>query len=178
VANPNPEVAALLAWSRDFEAGMVNDPALVDGTLAPGELVAVRAAPITAVTLEVRPERPVITGVGATGVMVATDRQVLLFVADAEPLAWSWADDVGAVTPLRNFLGAMWTPSDARCRAGARLEGLVVPEFARGDKPLPIADEAVRTVWVKVQVAWRATQPGGVDAWRVEFRRRYGGEAR
>jgi hypothetical protein len=172
---PNPEVAALLAWSEEFEAGMVNDPALVDGRLAPGERVAARSAPITSVTLEVKREGAEVTGVGSTGSMLATDRRVLLEVPGGDTLSWSWADDVDRVTPLRNFLGAMWTPSDARYQAGVRLEGLVLPEFARGADPMPPAGAALRSLWVKVQAAWRASQPGGLDAWRAEFRRRYEG---
>jgi hypothetical protein len=173
----NPEVAALLAWSEAFEAGAIHETALPDGTLALGERLAVRAAPVTAVTLHVEREGPVVTGVGATGVMVATDQRVVLLAAGGEtqPLQhWSWASDVAGVTPLRNFLGAMWTPSPARYQEGVRLEGLVVPEFADGDQLLPPADASLRSVWVKVQVAWRASQPGGVEAWRREFRGRYG----
>jgi hypothetical protein len=168
-------VAALLAWSKDFEAGRVSDPAATDGTLNRGERVAVRAAPIAAVTLDVQREGAVVTGVGATGAMLATNRRVMLLVPDGQTLAWSWADDIGQVTPLRNFLGAMWSPSESRYDAGVRLEGLVLPEFARGDGPLPAADAALRSLWVKVQVAWRATQPGGVSAWRTEYRHRYPG---
>jgi hypothetical protein len=168
-------VAALLAWSKDFEAGMVTDPAAADGTLNRGETVAVRATPITAVTLDVQREGAVVTGVGETGAMLATNRRVLLLVPDGQTLAWSWADDIGQVTPLRNFLGAMWSPSESRYDAGVRLEGMVLPEFARGDGPLPAADAALRSLWVKVQVAWRSSQPGGVGAWRTEYRRRYPG---
>lgn len=154
---------------------MVNDPALVDGSLTPGELVAVRAAPITSVTLDVQREGAVVTGVGSTGSMVATNRQVALLVAGGEAVTWSWVDDVGQVTPLRNYLGVMWSPSESRYEVGVRLEGLVIPEFARGDQPLPDADAALRSLWIKVLVAWRATQPGGVGAWRTEFRRRHPG---
>jgi hypothetical protein len=168
-------VAALLAWSKEFEAGLVNDPAATDGTLNRGERLAVRAAPITAVTLDVQREGAVVTGVGATGAMLATNRRVILLVPEGETLAWSWADDVGQVTPLRNFLGAMWSPSESRFDSGVRLEGMVLPEFARGECPLPAVDTAVRNLWVKVQVAWRASQPGGVGAWRTEYRQRYPG---
>jgi hypothetical protein len=164
-----------MAWSKDFEAGMVNDPALLDGTLTPGELVAVRAAPVTAVTLDVQRDGAVVTGVGATGAMVATNRQVVLLVAGSAAVTWSWVDDVGQVTPLRSHLGVMWSPSEPRYDAGVRLEGLVIPEFARGAQPLPGADAALRSLWVKVLVAWRASQPGGVGAWRSEFRRRHPG---
>jgi hypothetical protein len=169
----NSEVAALLAWSEDFEAGMFNDPALIEGTLTPGELVAVRAALMTAATLDVQRDGAVVTGVGVTGAMLATNQRVLLQPPGGERVAWSWTDDVGQVTPLRNFLGAMWSPSETRYRTGVRLEGLVLPEFARGETPLPVADAGLRSVWIKVQVAWRASQPGGVRAWRTEFRRRY-----
>ena len=62
-----------------------------------------------------------------------------------------------------------------RYQAGVRLEGLVLPDFARGADPMPPAGAALRSLWVKVQVAWRASQPGGLDAWRAEFRRRYEG---
>jgi hypothetical protein len=172
---PNSEVAALLAWSTDFEAGMINDPGLVDGTLAPGERVAARAELVTAVTLKVELAAPVVTGVGDTGAMLATDRRVFLMLAGGQTFAWTWASDVGEVTPLRNFLGVMWSPSPARYAAGARLEGLVTPEFARGENPLPRSDPALRSLWIKVQGAWRASQPGGVEAWRDEFRRRYQG---
>jgi hypothetical protein len=168
-------VAALLAWSKDFEAGRVGDPAATDGILNRGERVAVRAAPIAAVTLDVQREGAVVTGVGATGAMVATNRRVMLLIPDGQTLAWSWVDDIGQVTPLRNFLGAMWSPSERRYDAGVRLEGLVLPEFALGDGPLPAADAALRSLWVKVQVAWRASQPGGVSAWRTEYRQRYPG---
>jgi hypothetical protein len=168
-------VAALLAWSKDFEAGTVSDPAATDGTLNRGERVAVRAAPIAAVTLDVQREGAVVTGVGATGAMLATNRRVMLLTPNGQTLAWSWVDDIGQVTPLRNFLGAMWSPSESRYDAGVRLEGLVLPEFARGDGPLPAADAALRSLWVKVQVAWRASQPGGVGAWRTEYRQRYPG---
>jgi hypothetical protein len=168
-------VTALLAWSKDFEAGLVEDPAVTDGTLRRGERLAVRAAPITAVTLDVQREGAVVTGVGATGAMLATSRRVMLLVPGGQTLAWSWANDIGQVTPLRNYLGAMWSPSERRYDAGVRLEGMVLPEFARGDEPIPAADAALRSLWVKVQVAWRATQPGGVGAWRTEFRRRHPG---
>jgi hypothetical protein len=170
----NPEVSALLAWSEEFEAGMVNDPALLDGTLDRGERVAVRGAPITTVRLEVKREGPAVTGAGSTGSMLATDRRVLL-AAGGDIMSWWWARDVGEVTPLRNYLGVMWSPSEARFEAGAGLEGLVLPEFARGDDPLPPADAGLRSLWVKVQVAWRASQPGGVADWRAEFSQRHRG---
>jgi len=173
VTAPNPEVAALLSWSAEFEAGMINDPALVDGTLAPDERVAVRAAPVTAVTLRGEQAGPVVTGVGDTGTMLATDRRVLLMVDGGQNVGWSWAGDVGEVTPLRNFLGVMWSPSPARYATGARLEGLALPKFARGEQPLPPPDAALRALWTKVEVAWRASQPGGVVAWQDQFRRRY-----
>ena len=67
-----------------------------------------------------------------------------------------------------------WSPSEARWAAGAtRLEGLVVPALVRGKRLDPSEVRVIFPEFMKVQAAWRASQPGGLGPWVAEFRQRY-----
>jgi len=151
----------------------VNGPSLLDGSLEPGERPAVRLGPACAVDLRIDPDGPVVTSAGATGTVLATDRRVVL-ICEGGTESWSWSDDVGEVTALRDGLGVAWTPSAARREAGvAHLEGLVVPALATGARPSPAETRTMFVDWMKVMVAWRAYQDGGLARWRAGFRQRY-----
>lgn len=170
---PNPVVGEMVAWVADFEAGRVAAEGVPTGVLQPGERLAIVLTPVTAAVLALGPV-PTVSQAGATGTLVATDRRVLLLPAqgDAEPRSWSWASDVGEVTPLRDGLGVCWTPSAARHAAGVRhIEGLVVPELTAGGRPAAHPGRFV--AFGKVQAAWRASQPGGADLWLSELRQRF-----
>jgi hypothetical protein len=170
---PDSPAAALLSWAADFEGGTVNDPALLDGSLAPGERPAVRLGPACAVDLRIDPDGPVVTSAGATGTVLATDRRVTLIWAGGRE-SWSWSEDVEEVIALRDGLGVAWTPSAARWAGGVdHLEGLVVPALASGDRPAPAETRPLFVDWMKVAVAWRAHRDGGLAPWRAEFRQRY-----
>ena len=166
-------VASLLAWADEFEAGVINDPALLDGSLDPGEHVAVRLGPVVEATLAIAPV-PTVASAGATGTLLATDRRVQLLMDGAVGRQWIWAIDVGQVVVLRDGLGVQWNPSDARWAAGAtRLEGLVVPALVRGKRLDPSEVRVMFPEFMKVQAASRAHQPGGLRQWVAEFRQRY-----
>jgi hypothetical protein len=168
-----PVVASLLSWADEFAAGLINDPALLDGSLDLGEHVAVRLGPVVEVTLAVAPVPTVATS-GATGTLLATDRRIQLLVDGALGRQWIWSSDVGGVVALRDGLGVQWTPSESRRAAGAtRLEGLVVPALVEGKGLAPGAVRVLFPEFMKVQAAWRAHQPGGLADWAAEFRQRY-----
>lgn len=166
-------VAALLSWAEEFDAGVVNDPALVDGTLDPAEKVAVRVGPVVYAILAIAPE-PTVRSSDATGILLATDRRLRLLVDRAVSKQWTWSEDIDMLTPLRDGLGVMWSPSEAWTAAGGpHPEGLVVPELVKGKRLKPEQMRAVFPEFMKVQAAWRASQPGGLAAWVAEFRQRY-----
>lgn len=170
----NPLAAAMLSWSADFQAGRVADAHVPPATLASGEHLAVRIAPVCEVGLTIEVDGPVVNEVCGTGVLIATDRRVLCGHDDGSNTEWYWARDVDSVTALRDGLGACWSPSAERYASGVHhLEGLVIPALAAGRSLPPTETRPGFVDWVKVQVAWRASQPGGVDLWRNEFRRRY-----
>ena len=169
----NPVVASLLAWVDEFAAGLVNDPALVDGSLEPGEHVAVRLGPVVEATLAIAPV-PTVASSGATGILLATDRRIQLLGDGMVNRQWVWATDVGMVVALRDGLGVQWNPSETRWAAGAtRLEGLVVPALVEGRRLEPGEGRVLFPEFMKVQAAWRAHQPGGLAEWAAEFRQRY-----
>jgi hypothetical protein len=169
----SPIVAGLLAWADEFAAGTVNDPALLDGSLDPGEHVAVRLGPVVEATLAMAPV-PTVASSGATGTLLATDRRIRLLIDTAGPRQWSWATDVDALVAIRDGLGVQWSPSEARVAAGAtRLEGLVVPALVRGKRLTPDEVRVTYPEFMKVQAAWRASRPGGLAAWVAELRQRY-----
>jgi hypothetical protein len=169
----SPVVTALLSWADEFAAGLINDPALLDGSLDPGERIAVRVGPVVEATLAIAPV-PTVASSGATGMLLATDRRVRLSVDDMPGRQWMWGTDVGAVVALRDGLGVQWSPSEARWAAGAtQLEGLVVPALVRGQHAKPGDVRALYPEFMKVQAAWRASQAGGLAAWVAEFRQRY-----
>jgi hypothetical protein len=165
-------VQGMLDWAALFEAGLLSDPARVDGTLAPGEQFAVRVGPIVAAQLAITPQVEVLEA-GPVGTLIATDRRAFVLVAGEVARQWEWRTDVARVTALVGGIGAVWSPTPERHAAGVRLEGVVLPGYVAGER-LP-ADDA--RLWMpefmKVTVAWRAGEPGGVDAWRHEFRRRH-----
>ncbi|MGD0834901.1 MAG: hypothetical protein ABSA40_10885 [Candidatus Dormibacteria bacterium] len=160
----------LLIWSYAFEAGELRDPALSDGTLEPGERFAVRIAPVKQVTFSATPNLEVAT-TGATGSLVASDRRVVLLDGATVLGGWVWEADVSGVTSIHNGRGVLWSPSARRHAEGARrLEGLVVPAYT-SHLDRVTRDEVLAGMlqFMKVQVAWRAGQPGGIAAWREEF---------
>ncbi len=170
---PESPARELLSWAEEFEAGAVNDPSLLDGSLESGERPAVRLGPACAVHLRIEATGPVVTEAGATGTVLATDRRVCL-VGGAITETWEWGRDVDEVIALRDGLGVAWTPSAARLDAGARqLEGLVIPALAAGNRPNPADTRPLFVDWMKVVVAWRANRDGGLARWRAEFRDRY-----
>lgn len=168
----NNLVQGMLDWAALFEAGLLPDPALVTGVLAPGERFAVRVGPVVAASLAITPAVEVLEA-GPTGELVATDRRAFLVAGTEVVRQWDWRTDVDRVTALVGGIGAMWSPTPERYAAGVRLEGVVRSGYAAGEQLS--ADDA--RLWMpefmKVTVAWRAGEPGGVDAWRDEFRRRY-----
>jgi hypothetical protein len=169
----SPVVASLLSWADEFAAGQINDPALVDGSLDPGEHVAVRLGPVVEATLAVAPV-PTVASAGATGILLATDRRIQLLVDGAVGRQWVWATDVGMVVALRDGLGVQWSPSESRRAAGVtRLEGLVVPALVHGRGLEPSEGRVMFPEFMKVQAAWRAHEPGGLAEWAAEFRQRY-----
>jgi hypothetical protein len=169
----NPVVAGVLSWAEEFAAGRINDPALLDGSLDPGEHVAVRIGPVVAATLALAPV-PTVASAGATGTLLATDRRVQLLVGGTVDQQWTWSEDVDTLIPIRDGLGVQWSTSPSRLAAGAtHLEGLVVPALVRGERQSPEQVRALFPEFMKVQAAWRASQPGGVAAWATEFRQRY-----
>jgi hypothetical protein len=169
----SPVVASLLSWADEFAAGLISDPALLDGSLEPGEHVAVRLGPVVEATLAVAPV-PTVASSGETGTLLATDRRVRLLVDGAVGRQWVWATDVGMVVALRDGLGVQWNPSESRREEGAtRLEGLVVPALVQGKGLEPSEVRVLFPEFMKVQAAWRAHQPGGLADWAAEFRQRY-----
>jgi hypothetical protein len=167
--------AALFSWSDEFEAGLINDPALVDGTLEPGERVALRLGPVVHVTLAMSPT-PEIASIGRGGTLLATDRRALVLADDGgSPEEWWWATDVLGVTPLPGGIGVSMAPSQSRHDAGhTRMEALVVPQFVEGVPLDPATAKSLMFEFLKVRVASVARQPGAVAAWRTDFRRQYG----
>jgi hypothetical protein len=169
---PEPNnLQRLLEWSYAFEAGDLQDPSLTDGTLQPGEHFAVRIGPVKQVTFA-----PGATAEeesqGATGTLVASDRRILLLDGTAVIGQWVWQTDVERVTRIANSQGLLWPPSPSKYAAGFhRAEGLVLPGYdPRGDRATLDKVLAREFEFSKVQVALSASQPGGVTAWRDEFR--------
>jgi hypothetical protein len=174
---PSPVVADMLEWADRFERGDLSDPAMVDGTLEPGERFAIRIGPLVEAELEVTPEGPRVLRRGITGSLVATDRRVILEPAEGGVGArqWRWDADVDGVTMLRAGLGVMWAPSEARHEAGERhLTGAVLDAFAKGEVTAAEGPTELLPMFMRVQVAWRASRPGGLDEWRREFVARFG----
>jgi hypothetical protein len=170
---PESPATELLSWADDFEAGAVNDPSLLDGSLDPGEYPAVRLGPACAVALRIEATGPVVTSVGQTGTVLATNVRVHI-IGDGNRSTWMWSDDVGEVIALRDGLGVAWTPSRARLETGVNhLEGLVIPDLAAGKRPAPAETRSMFVDWMKLMVAWRASRDGGLARWRAEFRDRY-----
>ncbi len=169
-SQPQSAPQLLLRWSYAFEAGELRDPSQSDGTLEPDERFAVRIAPVKQVTFSATPNLEVAT-TGATGSLVATDRRVTLLDGIAVAGQWLWGADVSGVTSIYNGRGVLWSPSAQRHAEGARqLEGLVVPAYTSHLDRVS-RDEVLAGMlqFMKVQVAWRAGQPGGITAWREEF---------
>lgn len=170
-AGVNP-AQALLAWSARFDAGELTDPALTDGALAPGERFAVRIGPVVAADLAVTPQVEV-SSPGPEGTLVATDRRALVVAGDGSRREWAWDRDVDGVTALAGGFGCMFMPSAARFEAGVKLQGVVLPGYVRGKRPGPADAAAHLMEFKRVEVAWRASRPGGVAAWAEEFQERY-----
>ncbi len=163
-----------LEWSDGFEAGRLRDPSLTDGTLERGERFAVRIGPVRQVTFAATPTCDV-ASTGATGTLVATDRRVLLLDGTAIVGQWVWKADVKRVSQLISGCGVLWSPSAERDPEGLLpLEGLVVPSYTSFRDRVPGAEVRVgELLFMKVQIAWRASQPGGLSAWREDFRAKY-----
>ena len=153
---------------------MVNDPALVDGTLDPAERVAVRMGPLISVGLRPAGTVAAVAAVGATGTLLATDRRMLLLLDDGAVAAeWAWRD-VAEVRFIPSGAGVTLLPTRERFEQGVRVEGVVEPWFARGEPPPPEPKVAtVLGLW-KVEGAWRSGQPGGLAAWREELTAHFG----
>lgn len=168
----------MLEWADRFSKGELSDPSAVDGTLQAGERFAIRIGPLVEADLEVTETGPKVIRAGITGSLIATDRRAILVPADGAtaPREWWWVSDVGGVTMLRAGLGVMWMPSEQRHAEGVRhLTGAVLPAFARGQIEAAEGPASLLPMFMRVQVAWRASQPGGLDAWRREFVARYVG---
>jgi hypothetical protein len=163
-----------LEWSDGFEAGRLRDPSLTDGTLERGERFAVRIGPVRQVTFAATPTCDV-ASTGATGTLVATDRRALLLDGTAIIGQWVWRADVRRVSQLISGRGVLWSPSAERDPEGLLpLEGLVVPAYRSFRDRVPVAEaRAGELLFMKVQIAWRASQAGGLSAWREDFRARY-----
>jgi hypothetical protein len=165
----SPLAGEIFPWIDEFAAGMINDPALVDGTLAPGERVAVRTGPLAAVDLRPSGRDSVVSGVGITGSLLATDQRALILADGGLTREWRWDRDVAGVRFLSHRSGAVFLPTPERYEAGIRLEGIVEPWFARGERPPPSPTREVALAWWKLEGAWRSAQPGGLTAWRTEL---------
>ncbi len=170
----SPLVAELFEWAAQFEAGSLSDPALIDGTLEPGERFAVRVGPVTAVEFVVDAPRPDVAAAGPTGSLVATDRRALLQTDGGVALQWGWGTDIEAVTALSGGVGLMWLVKDEDRASGMALRGVVIPAYARGELSHSDGAPPMQAVFKRVEVAWRASQPGGLAAWREQFAARYG----
>jgi hypothetical protein len=163
-----------LEWSEVFEAGRLRDPSLTDGTLEPGERFAVRIGPVKQVTFAATITCDV-ASTGATGTLVATDRRVLLLDGTAIIGQWVWKTGVKRVSQLISGRGVLWSASAERDAAGVLpLEGLVDPAYTSFRDRVSRAEMRVGELeFMKVQIAWRASQPGGLTAWREDFRAKY-----
>jgi hypothetical protein len=179
-SQPAGVVAEVLAWLDDFEAGMINDPGLVDGTLEPTEKVAVRTGPYTAVGMRPDSEFPTVTAIGPTGTLLGTDRRVLVLGAGpgerggADVLAeWSWSDDVANMRFIREGIGLAWMPRRDDVDPKAPVLGLVEPWYAKRERPdSPPGRLHLVGLW-KLEGAWRANQPGGTARWRQDLSEQY-----
>lgn len=170
----SPLVSEMFEWADQFEAGSLVDPALIDGTLEPGERFAVRVGPVTAVEFLVDSPRPDVAGAGPTGSLVASDRRAVLQVPEGKDLEWRWDGDIEAVTALAGGVGVMWMARDGDRPSGMVLGGVVLAAYARGGLSFSEGAPPMLVVFKRVEVAWRASQPGGLAAWREEFATRYG----
>lgn len=163
----SPFVSAMLSWSEAFESGRIKDPYLADGTLAPDERFAVRIGALRRATLALSPE-PRVETAGPAANLVATDRP-LVFVLDSGVEIWSSEEDLNRLAPLVG-LGVAWAPTRPDPDGGSSRQAAVVPTLVYGRHPNGEELRALFPECIKVAVAWRATQPGGVAAWRSEFR--------
>ena len=165
---PSPLAEEIFPWLDEFEAGMINDPALVDGTLPPDERVAVRAGPLAAVDLRPQGQDAAVGSVGLTGTLLATNQRAIIQASSGPAREWWWARDVNGLRFLPHSAGAAFLPTKARFEEGVRVQGIVAPWYAHGDPP-PGPDRDLILTWWKLEGAWRASQPGGLVAWRQEL---------
>ena len=158
----------VLEWSEAFEAGRLDDSAASDGILDPEERFALRTGPLKEVSF-VRGATSVRES-GRTGELLATDHRCLLLDGATVTAQWIWSVDVARLAPLADGRGVVWS-APTHGRGGAHhLRGLVVLPYASAREPIPMSEvRAGLLQFMKVQVAWRASRPGGVPAWRAEF---------
>ncbi len=173
---PPKLIEELLQWSEIFESGRLRDRSLKDGTLQPGERFAVRIGPVKQVCFALTADSTVESS-GATGALVATDRRALLLDGTRIIEELVWSRDIAGVVPLPMYV--VLAPSPERFAAGHGREGLAIPSYT--SLRVPIQQGPARTGllnFTKVQVAWRASQPGGIPAWRYEFQREHADKLR
>lgn len=163
----------MLGWSEQFESGGIKDPYLADGALAPGERFAVRIGPLRRATMVVLSREPQVKTAGPAANLIATDRRLVFVLDGGELETWFWNRDVEQLGAVPDGLGVNWIPTRPDEDGGYSLQAAVVPALVEGRR---LSAEEMRELvpeFMKVVVAWRSTQPGGVAAWRGEFREKH-----